>query len=214
VAPLALVFAGLLTFGVVGPITMTGSNWITDGILYLFEVSPALAGAVYGFISGPLVITGMHHIFLGVNLQMAGTLGYVTLWPIGETVTLAQGAAAMTMFFIIKQNKKLKGVSLTATLSAWLGVTEPAIYGINLRFRYPFIAVMIGSAIGSAYLAAQGVKATSVGVGGVLSFLSVYPEHWSFYFIGMAITFVITVGLTFVFFKSNLFKTVDEKSKI
>ena len=199
VAPLALVFAGLLTFGVIGPITMTGSNWITDGILYLFEVSPVIAGAVYGFISGPLVITGMHHIFLGVNLQMAGTLGYVTLWPIGETVTLAQGAAALTMFFIIKQNKKLKGVSLTATLSAWLGVTEPAIYGINLRFRYPFIAVMIGSAVGSAYLAAQGVKATSVGVGGVLSFLSVYPEHWTFYFTGMAITFIITVGLTFGF---------------
>ncbi|MCM3730318.1 PTS transporter subunit EIIC [Fictibacillus nanhaiensis] len=216
-APLALVFAGLLTFGVIGPITMAGSNWITDGILYLFEVSPAFAGGVYGLISGPLVITGMHHIFLGVNLQMAGTLGYVTLWPIGETVTLAQGAAALTMFFILKQNQKLRGVSLTATLSAWLGVTEPAIYGINLRFRYPFIAVMVGSAIGSAYLAAQGVKATSVGVGGILSFLSVYPEHWSFYFIGMAITFIITVGLTFGFFKSNLFKvskTVDKKSEV
>ncbi|MEH7383151.1 PTS transporter subunit EIIC [Bacillus sp. JJ1533] len=206
VAPFALVFAGLLTFGVIGPITMTGSNWITNGILYLFEVSPAFAGGVYGFISGPLVITGMHHIFLGVNLQMAGTLGYVTLWPIGETVTLAQGAAALTMFFILKQNPKLKSVSLTATLSAWLGVTEPAIYGINLRFRYPFIAVMIGSALGSAYLAAQGVKATSVGVGGVLSFLSVYPEHWVFYFTGMAITFIFTVTLTFVFFKSKFFK--------
>ncbi|TDL32000.1 trehalose permease IIC protein [Jeotgalibacillus sp. S-D1] len=212
VAPLALVFTGLVTFGIVGPITMTGSNWITDGILNLFELSPAFAGGVYGFISGPLVITGMHHIFLGVNLQMAGTLGYVTLWPIGETVTLAQGAAALTMFFIIKKNKKLKGVSLTATLSAWLGVTEPAIYGINLRFRYPFIAVMIGSAIGSAYLAAQGVKATSVGVGGVLSFLSVFPEHWGYYFTGMAITFVLTVGLTFFFFKSKLFKTTDESS--
>ncbi|MCD7035341.1 PTS transporter subunit EIIC [Metabacillus sp. GX 13764] len=207
VAPLALVFTGLLTFGIVGPITMTGSTWITDGILYLFKVSPAFAGAVYGLISGPLVITGMHHIFLGVNLQMAGTLGYVTLWPIGETVTLAQGAAALTMFFIIKQNKKLKGVSLTATLSAWLGVTEPAIYGINLRFRYPFIAVMIGSAVGSAFLAAQGVKAASVGVGGVLSFLSVFPKYWSSYFTGMGITFVITVGLTFLFFKSKLFKT-------
>ncbi|WP_010285125.1 PTS transporter subunit EIIC [Bacillus timonensis] len=207
VAPLALVIAGLLTFGVIGPITMTGSNWITNGILYLFELSPAFAGGVYGFISGPLVITGMHHIFLGVNLQMAGTLGYVTLWPIGETVTLAQGAAALTMFFILKQNQKLKSVSLTATLSAWLGVTEPAIYGINLRFRYPFIAVMVGSAIGSAYLAAQGVKATSVGVGGVLSFLSVYPEHWGFYFTGMAITFIFTVGLTFGLGKSKFFKS-------
>ncbi|MCM3216839.1 PTS transporter subunit EIIC [Niallia taxi] len=214
VAPFALVFAGLLTFGIIGPITMTGSNWITDGILYLFDVTPVIAGALYGLISAPLVITGMHHIFLGVNLQMAGTLGYVTLWPIGETVTLAQGAAAFTMFFILKQNKKLKGVSLTATLSAWLGVTEPAIYGINLRFRYPFIAVMIGSALGSAFLAAEGVKATSVGVGGVLSFLSVYPEFWSSYFIGMSITFVITVTLTFVFFKTNLFNLNKTKNSL
>ncbi|GGC78445.1 PTS system trehalose-specific EIIBC component [Thalassobacillus devorans] len=215
VAPFALIFAGLLTFGLIGPVTMTGSNWITDGILYLFEVSPAFAGGVYGFISAPLVITGMHHIFLGVNLQMAGTLGYVTLWPVSETVTLAQGAAALTMFFLLKRNKKLRGVSFAATISAWLGVTEPAIYGINLRFRYPFIAVMLASAVGSAYIAAQGVKATSVGVGGVLSFLSVYPEHWGFYFLGMGITFVLTVGLTLGFHKGNLFQTrksVDKKA--
>ncbi|MFG6115850.1 PTS transporter subunit EIIC [Halobacillus sp. MO56] len=213
VAPFALIFAGLLTFGLIGPITMTGSNWITDGILYLFEVSPAFAGGVYGFISAPLVITGMHHIFLGVNLQMAGTLGYVTLWPVSETVTLAQGAATLTMFFLLKRNKKLRGVSFAATISAWLGVTEPAIYGINLRFRYPFIAVMVASAVGSAYIAAQGVKATSVGVGGVLSFLSVYPEHWGFYFLGMGITFALTVGLTLGFYKSNLFQARQSEAK-
>ncbi|WP_082235335.1 PTS transporter subunit EIIC [Halobacillus massiliensis] len=210
VAPFALIFAGLLTFIVIGPITMTGSNWITDGILYLFEVSPAFAGGIYGLISAPLVITGMHHIFLGVNLQMAGTLGYVTLWPVSETATLAQGAATLTMFLILKHNAKLRGVSLTATISAWLGVTEPAIYGINLRFRYPFIAVMIGSAFGSAFIAFQQVKATSVGVGGVLSFLSVYPEHWASYFIGMGITFVITVGLTLFFSKTNMFHANNE----
>ncbi|WP_101841940.1 PTS transporter subunit EIIC [Halobacillus sp. Marseille-P3879] len=210
VAPLALIFAGLLTFIVIGPITMTGSNWITDGILYLFEVSPAFAGGVYGFISAPLVITGMHHIFLGVNLQMAGSLGYVTLWPVSETATLAQGAATLTMFFLLKHNVKLRGVSLTATISAWLGVTEPAIYGINLRFRYPFIAVMVGSALGSAFIAFQGVKATSVGVGGVLSFLSVYPEHWVYYFIGMGITFVVTVGLTLFFSKAKMFHSKSE----
>jgi len=203
VAPIALIITGFLTFTIIGPVTMTGANWITDGILYLFDVSPVLAGAVYGLISPPLVITGMHHLFLGVNLQMAGSLGYVTLWPIGETVTLAQGAAALTMFFLIKNNKKLKGVSISATVSAWLGITEPAIYGVNLRFRYPFIAVMVSSAIGSAYLAYQGVKATSVGVGGVLSFLSVFPEHWASYFTGMAITFILTVGLTILFNKSK-----------
>ncbi|MDM5227110.1 PTS transporter subunit EIIC [Cytobacillus sp. NJ13] len=214
VAPIALIITGIATFTIIGPVTMTGANWITDGILYLFDVSPVLAGAVYGLISPPLVITGMHHLFLGVNLQMAGSLGYVTLWPIGETVTLAQGIAALTMFFLIKNNKKLKSVSLSATVSAWLGITEPAIYGVNLRFRYPFIAVMIGSAIGSAYLSFMDVKATSVGVGGMLSFLSVLPEYWSSYFTGMAITAVITVGLTLLFSKSKIFKSKEVKSEM
>ncbi|MER0410106.1 PTS trehalose transporter subunit IIBC [Clostridioides difficile] len=209
VSPIALLITGMLTFVVIGPITMTGANMITNGVVYLFEVAPVFAGALYSFISPPLVITGMHHLFLGVNLQMAGTLGYVTLWPISETVTLAQGAATLAMFFILKNNKNLRGVSITSTISAWLGITEPAIYGINLRFRYPFIAVMVASAIGGAFTSYHNVKATAVGVGGVFSFLSVMPQYWGVYFTGMAITFVITIGLTYLFYKSGKFKTND-----
>ena len=209
VSPIALLITGMLTFVVIGPITMTGANMITNGVVHLFEVAPVFAGALYSFISPPLVITGMHHLFLGVNLQMAGTLGYVTLWPISETVTLAQGAATLAMFFILKNNKNLRGVSITSTISAWLGITEPAIYGINLRFRYPFIAVMVASAIGGAFISYHNVKATAVGVGGVFSFLSVMPQYWGVYFTGMAITFVITIGLTYLFYKSGKFKTND-----
>lgn len=204
VSPVALLVTGLIMFTVVGPVTMTGANLVTDSILYLFEVSPVLAGAIYGLISPPLVITGMHHLFLGVNLQMAGTLGYVTLWPIGETATLAQGAACLTMYFLLKNESKMRGVALTSTLSAWLGITEPAIYGINLRYRYPFIAVMIASATGSAFLAYNNIKATSVGVGGMFSFLSVFQEQWGTYFTGMGITFVLTVVLTVILAKTKL----------
>lgn len=211
VSPTALLLTSFITFTIIGPITMTGANWITDGIVSLFEISPVVAGAVYGLISPPLVITGMHHLFLGVNLQMAGTLGYVTLWPIGETVTMAQGAAALTMFFILKNNKKFKSIALTSTASAWMGITEPAIYGVNLRYRYPFIAVMIASAVGSAFLAYQDVKATSVGVGGVLSFLSVFPEHWGSYFIGQGISIALTVGLTLLFYKYKVFHSNEQK---
>lgn len=211
VSPVSLLITGFLTFVVIGPVTMTGANLITDGILALFDISPVIAGAVYALISPPLVITGMHHLFLGVNLQMAGSLGYVTLWPIGETVTMATGAATLTMYFILKiqKNKKLSNVSLTATISAWLGITEPAIYGINLRFKYPFIAVMLGSACGSAFLAACDIKATAVGVGGIFSFLSVFPEMWGTYFIGEGIAFAVTVILTLIFWKSGKF-TNDE----
>lgn len=204
VAPLSLLITGFITFTLIGPITMAGSDMITDGILWLFEVQPTLAGAVYGFISPPLVITGMHHLFLGVNLQMAGTLGYVTLWPIGETVTMAQAIGCMTIFFLMKENKKTRSIALTATASALLGITEPAIYGINLRYKYPFIGVMFGSAAGSAFLAFQDVRATSVGVGGIFSFLSVFPEHWLSYFIGYLITFVVTVGLTLILSRTKL----------
>lgn len=206
VAPVALLMTGIIMFVVVGPITMAGANLITEGILALFDFSPALAGAVYGLISPPLVITGMHHLFLGVNLQMAGTLGYVTLWPIGETATLAQGAACLTMYFLLRNQTKMRGVALASTLSAWLGITEPAIYGVNLRYRYPFIAVMLASATGSAFLAYNGIKATSVGVGGVFSFLSVFQEQWGIYFIGMGITFVATVVLTLVLSRTKLNK--------
>lgn len=208
VSPLCLLLTGLLTFIVIGPVTMAGANLITGGVVKLFELSPVLAGMIYALISPPLVITGMHHLFLGVNLQMAGSLGYVTLWPIGETVTMATGAATLTMYFILRRqkNKKLSNISLTATISAWLGITEPAIYGINLRFKYPFIAVMLGSACGSAFLAARGIKATAVGVGGIFSFLSVFPEMWTDYFIGEGIAFALTVILTIIFWKSGKFK--------
>lgn len=208
VSPLSLLVTGILTFTIIGPITMTGANLVTEGVVKLFEISPMIAGAVYALISPPLVITGMHHLFLGVNLQMAGTLGYVTLWPIGETVTMATGAATLTMYIILKlqKNNKLSNVSFAATISAWLGITEPAIYGINLRFKYPFIAVMLGSACGSAFLAASGIKATSVGVGGIFSFLSVFPEMWGTYFIGEGIAFAMTALLTILFWKSGKFK--------
>lgn len=208
VSPFSILITGIVTFVIIGPVTMAGANVITSGVVKLFVMSPIIAGAVYALISPPLVITGMHHLFLGVNLQMAGTLGYVTLWPIGETVTMATGAATLTMYFILKyqKNKTLSNVSFAATISAWLGITEPAIYGINLRFRYPFVAVMLGSACGSAFLAASGIKATSVGVGGIFSFLSVFPEMWSTYFIGEGIAFLITVINTVAFWKSGKFE--------
>ena len=183
---------------------MAGANLITDGIVGLFNVVPVLGGALYGLICPPLVITGMHHLFLGVNLQMAGSLGYVTLWPVGEPVTIAQGAACLAYAFIARKNKKQSSVALTSGLSSFMGITEPAIYGVNLRYRFPFIAVMISGAIGGAWMGFWGVKSTSVGVGGVLSFLSVFPEQWGLYLTGEILTFVLTIALTIILSKTKL----------
>ncbi|MGX7149976.1 PTS trehalose transporter subunit IIBC [Enterococcus ureasiticus] len=210
VSPLTLLFTGFVTFTIIGPITMSLSNLITDGILGLFNISPTIAGAVFGALVSPLVVTGMHHLFLGVNLQMIGSLGFATLWPIQVMASLAQGAAALMMFFIITK-KKEKGVALTAAISAWLGITEPAIFGINLRYKYPFIAAMIGAGIAGAITATAEVKATSIGISGLPAPLSIIPEYWVIYFIAMAIAIIIPMFVTFLLSKRY---TEDTSKKI
>ncbi|UWD48292.1 PTS trehalose transporter subunit IIBC [Clostridioides difficile] len=204
VAPLTLLITGFLTFSIIGPITMSFANLITSGILGLFEINAVLAGALFGFILSPLVITGMHHLFLGINLQMIGTLGFATLWPIQVMASLGQGAAALTMFFILK-NKKIKGVALTASISAWLGITEPAIFGINLRYRFPFIASMIGAGISGGVVSYFNVKASSIGISGLPAFLSIFTDQWSVYFLAMGLSIAITCILTYIFSKSKYF---------
>ena len=205
VSPLALLFTGIVTFSFIGPITMQLSNIITGSIVSLFDISPVIAGFVLGGLVSPLVVTGMHHLLLGVNLQMIGTLAYTTIWPIQVMASLGQGAAALAMFFILK-NKKVKGVALTAAISAWLGITEPAIFGINIRYKFPFIASMIGAAIAGAITAGAGVKAGSIGISGIPAPLSILTEYWGIYLIAMLVSIVITMLLTFVFSKRS--KTV------
>ncbi|MCC0705754.1 PTS trehalose transporter subunit IIBC [Clostridioides sp. ES-S-0190-01] len=204
VAPLTLLITGFLTFSIIGPITMSFANLITSGILGLFEINAVLAGALFGFILSPLVITGMHHLFLGINLQMIGTLGFATLWPIQVMASLGQGAAALTMFFILK-NKKIKGVALTASISAWLGITEPAIFGINLRYRFPFIASMIGAGVAGGVVSYFNVKASSIGISGLPAFLSIFTDQWGVYFLAMGLSIAITCILTYIFSKSKYF---------
>ena len=190
VAPLTLLVTGFITFTVIGPTTMAFANFITNGIIGLFDISP--------------VITGMHHLFLGVNLQMIGTLGFATLWPIQVMASLGQGAAALAMFFILK-NKKTKGVALTASISAWLGITEPAIFGINLRYRFPFLASCIGAGIAGGVVSFFNVKATSIGISGLPAFLSIFTSQWGVYFVAMGMSIAITMLLTYIFSKSKFF---------
>ena len=113
---------------------------------------------------------------------------------------VAQGGAALAAFLIIKNNKKLKGVASAAGISALLGITEPALFGVNLKLRYPFIGAITGSAIGSAYISFFKVKAIALGTAGLPGFISINPAHagWLHYFIGMFIAFIIAVIVTLV----------------
>ncbi|WP_210366253.1 PTS system trehalose-specific EIIBC component [Bacillus sp. REN3] len=203
VAPIALLVTGFLSFIVIGPITFAIGNLITDGVVGIFDAVPVLGGLIYGALYAPLVITGMHHTFLAVDLQLIGTIGGTFLWPMVALSNIAQGSAAFAMMFAEKDNEKLKGLSLTSAVSAWLGITEPAMFGVNLRYKYPFMAAIIGSAIAGIVITLRGVQAPSIGVGGLPAFLSIFTEYWGVFFLGMGIVLVVPFVLTFIMAKTK-----------
>ncbi|NBJ67973.1 MULTISPECIES: PTS system trehalose-specific EIIBC component [Clostridia] len=197
VAPVALLVTGLLTFIIIGPITFTIGNWITDGLVALFDHYAVVGGFVYGALYAPMVITGMHHTFLAVDLQLIGSTNSTFLWPILALSNIAQGAAAFAMMLAAKDDK-LKGLAGTSGISAWLGITEPAMFGVNLRFKYPFIAAIVGSSIAGAFITMQKVLATSIGVGGLPGIFSIIPEHWFSFIIGMIIVIIVPFVITYI----------------
>ncbi|WP_273849944.1 PTS system trehalose-specific EIIBC component [Guptibacillus spartinae] len=200
VAPVALLVTGFLAFTLIGPVTFWIANLLTDGFIGLFDFAPAIGGLVYGALYAPLVITGMHHTFLAVDLQLIGSTGSTFLWPMLALSNIAQGAAALAMM-LITRNEKTKGLAGTSAVSAFLGVTEPALFGVNLRFKFPFFAAIIGSAIAGLVITVSGVEATSIGVGGIPGFLSIFKEYWAAFFTGMAIAIVVPFVLTFLYGK-------------
>ncbi|MCA0172486.1 PTS system trehalose-specific EIIBC component [Bacillus sp. RAR_GA_16] len=200
VAPVALLVTGFLAFTLIGPVTFWIANLLTDGFIGLFDFAPAIGGLVYGALYAPLVITGMHHTFLAVDLQLIGSTGSTFLWPMLALSNIAQGAAALAMM-LITRNEKTKGLAGTSAISAFLGVTEPALFGVNLRFKFPFFAAIIGSAIAGLVITVSGVEATSIGVGGIPGFLSIFKEYWAAFFTGMAIAIVVPFVLTFLYGK-------------
>ncbi|MGG4106324.1 PTS system trehalose-specific EIIBC component [Paenibacillus lautus] len=205
VAPVALLVTGFLAFILVGPITFAIGNVLTSGLVSIFDSFAALGGLIYGGLYALLVITGMHHTFLAVDIQLIGSEGGTFLWPMLALSNIAQGAAALAMMFIMKE-QKAKGLAVTSSISAFLGVTEPAIFGVNIRHKYPFIFGMIGSGIAGVLLAVNNVLASSIGVGGIPGFLSIFPNQWGVFFIGMAIVLVIPFTGTLLYGRYHLSK--------
>nr|WP_245837364.1 PTS transporter subunit EIIC [Virgibacillus phasianinus] len=204
VAPVALLVTGFLTFILIGPVMFAVGNWITDGLVAIFDSFPIIGGLIYGAIYAPMVITGMHHTFLAVDIQLIGATGTTFLWPILVLSNIAQGAAVFAIW-LVARDEKLKGLSLTSGISAWLGITEPAMFGVNLRYKFPFLAAIIGSAIAGAFITLQNVEASSIGIGGIPAFLSLANGVFSFA-IGMGIVIVIPFLITFIIAKRKLDK--------
>ncbi|RWZ58818.1 PTS trehalose transporter subunit IIBC [Halobacillus fulvus] len=200
VGPISLLVTGFLTFIIIGPVTFQIGNWITDGLVSVFDTFAWLGGLIYGGLYGVLVITGMHHTFLAVDIQLVGSTGTTFLWPMLALSNIAQGSAAFAIWLASK-DEKLKGLGVSSGISAWLGVTEPALFGVNLRFKYPFVIAITSSAIAGLFISLRGVVASSIGVGGVPGIFSIVPEFWFDFAIGMVIVIVLPLVGTYLYAK-------------
>ncbi|MDC3417349.1 PTS system trehalose-specific EIIBC component [Aquibacillus salsiterrae] len=201
----ALIPAVLIAHVVLGPIGWSIGSWISD-VVYTSLTSSFgwLFAAIFGFAYAPLVITGLHHMTNAIDLQLMGDFGGTNLWPMIALSNIAQGSAVVAMIMLNRKDKKEQQVSVPAAISCYLGVTEPAMFGINLKYIFPFLAAMIGSSIAAVVSVGSGVMANSIGVGGIPGFLSIQFGDWIPFFIAMAIAIVVPILLTFVFAKTKM----------
>lgn len=201
----SLVLAVMAAHFIVGPIGWKIGSAISSvvyaGITGSFKV---VFGAIFGFVYAPLVITGLHHMSNAIDLQLIADYGGTMLWPMIALSNIAQGSAVMGMIILQKKNVAAQEVNVPAGISCYLGVTEPAIFGVNLKYGFPFICGMIGSAISAVVCVMTSTTANAVGVGGIPGILSIQPKYMGSFAICMVIAFVIPMILTFIVGKKKL----------
>lgn len=206
VTPLLSVFiTGILTFILVGPLTRSAGNAVTDGLVWLYDSAGFIGGGLFGLLYAPIVITGMHHSFIAVETQLLADVaktGGSFIFPIAAMSNVAQGAATLAVL-LLTTNAKLKGVASAAGISALLGITEPAMFGVNLKLRYPFFGAIVGAAVGSAFIALFKVKAIALGAAGLPGIISINPGTITFYIIAMVITFAVAFAVTIILGKRD-----------
>ena len=201
----SLLIAVILAHTVLGPIGWTIGDWISQ-IVWAGLNSPVkwLFAAVFGFVYAPLVITGLHHMTNAIDSQLIASFGGTNLWPMIALSNIAQGSAVLAMIVLQKKNEKAQQLSIPACISCYLGVTEPVMFGVNIKYGFPFISAMIGSAIAAMFSVSTGVTAVSIGVGGLPGILSIFPQYMIKFAIAMLIAIVVPFVLTFIMGKKKL----------
>ena len=201
----SLLLAVILAHTVLGPIGWVVGDWISNIVWAGLNSSVKwLFAAVFGFVYAPLVITGLHHMTNAIDTQLISSFGGTNLWPMIALSNIAQGSAVLAMIVLQKKNEKAQQLSIPACISCYLGVTEPAMFGVNIKYGFPFICAMIGSAFAAMFSVSTGVTAVSIGVGGLPGILSIFPQYMIQFAIAMVIAIVIPFVLTYVIGKKKL----------
>lgn len=201
----SLLLAVMASHFVLGPIGWKIGSAISSvvyaGITGSFKI---VFGAVFGFVYAPLVITGLHHMSNAIDLQLIADYGGTMLWPMIALSNIAQGSAVLAMAVLQRKNAEAQEVNVPSCISCYLGVTEPAIFGVNLKHVFPFVCGMIGSACAAVACVAMGVTANAVGVGGLPGILSIQTKYMGNFAICMAIAVAAPFALTILVGKKKL----------
>ena len=201
----SLLLAVMASHFILGPIGWKIGSWISTGVqVGLTSTFNWLFAAVFGMFYAPLVITGLHHMTNAIDTQLVADFGGTILWPMIALSNIAQGSAVLGMIYLQKKNTKSKEISIPACISCYLGVTEPAIFGVNLKYVFPFVCGMIGSCAAAVVAVASGVMANSIGVGGIPGILSIQTKYIGIFAICMLIAIVVPFILTVSIGKKKL----------
>ena len=204
----SLVPAVIIAHTIVGPIGWTIGNAIGN-VVYAGLTSDFrfIFAAVFGLLYAPLVMTGLHHMTNAIDSQLLNTPAQSTiLWPMIALSNIAQGSSVLAMSVLQKKNERAQQINVPACISCYLGVTEPALFGVNLKYVFPLVCGMIGSCIAAMISVGCGIEALSIGVGGLPGILSIKPEYWGLFLLAMAIAIVVPFVLTFLVGKIRLSK--------
>lgn len=208
VTPLvSVLITGFLTMTVIGPVFSQIESWVLSGAQWLISIPFGIGSFLMGAAYAPTVVAGVHHMYNAIELSMIADNGKNIWMPIATAANVAQGAAALAVAIKTK-NKKTKSMALPASLSAFMGITEPAIFGVNVRFVKPLIAGMVGGACGAAVASIMNVYATANGVTGIFGFLITTDS-----IVGYLLTFVVAsavaFGLSWILFKDPAEETAQ-----
>ncbi len=196
---LSLVLAVIAAHFVLGPVGWKIGSAISS-VVYAGITGPfkVLFGAVFGFVYAPLVITGLHHMTNAIDLQLIADYAGTMLWPMIALSNIAQGSAVLGMITLQRKDAQAQEVNVPACISCYLGVTEPAIFGVNLKHFFPFVCGMVGSACAAVICVAGGTTANAIGVGGLPGILSIQPKYMLSFAVCMVVAIVVPFVLTVI----------------
>ncbi len=206
----SLLFAVMAAHFVLGPIGWKIGSWISAAVYAGISGSyRVIFGAIFGFFYAPLVITGLHHMSNAIDIQLIADFGGTMLWPMIALSNIAQGSAVLGMIFLQRRSAKAKELNIPSCISCYLGVTEPAMFGVNLKYVFPFICGMTGSCIAGIISTASSVTASAIGVGGLPGILSIQPGSISMFAVCMAVSVAVPFALTYIMGKR---KGIDKEA--